>query len=708
MGKKKTLSGIDRRGEWVALLGGGLSLVFALLLAWLAIWSASSSAAVWSAAFQFLGVCGVWTLCYIQLHQQRLLAEERLEVADLERLRKEKLGGVETIFDEEDLAQMDTLAMGRRLRSIQRVLIPVLALGIAVFHFIAGFSIFASAWQFPPVKNAASIAGVVNAEVILFFTGGFAFVAFMISRYALGMSRVARWSALRAGGNFMFGASAACLAISIGLLFVISGFSYADDWVAGAIASLLIILSVETIINYILDLYRPRVEGGDHRPFYDSRLLGMFSEPGGILQSVAKAIDYQFGFKVSDTWFYSLLRRQIPYLLLVQAAVILLLTCFVVVPPGHEAVITHLGAVRPATAKPGIHVTWPWPIDGARIIPVQRVQRMELGYAPSEQDREREQNPIIEDRPPVLWTKKHRAQEYKLLVGDRQISGESKVPVNLLSVSMPVHWRVRHEDDADVIRFDAQSDDVAGIIESLSYRELTRYAASADIADLLGAGGIAGADMLRERIQKRCDEAGFDGRGLGVEIVYVGLGGIHPPQDENVAQAYQDVVSAIETKDAKIKAAEGDSAMTRISAAGTEWEQIYDAITAEDRATETNSPDRAEKTAEVERLLRTVSAGDARALAAEAQRDAYGRLFAEKSSAERYAIQLAAYRSAPSTYTLRTYLHLVATSMADVRKYVIALQDSSKVIYELDLKPPAAVDILGAELSAFEAEKETK
>ncbi|MBK8269088.1 MAG: hypothetical protein IPK83_12585 [Planctomycetes bacterium] len=400
------------------------------------------------------------------------------------------------------------------------------------------------------------------------------------------------------------------------------------------------------------------------------------------------------------------MRKQIPYLLLAQAAILMILTCFVVVPPGHQAVMTHFGTVSETTAKPGLHITWPWPIDRATIIPVERIQRMVLGYKHTERDDEIDRNPNMEERVPILWTKKHYEQEYKLLVADRAASTDSKVPVNLLSVNMPVQWQVKHNSDAEVIRFEMQSADIQGIIESLAYRELTRYAASADINDLLGRGGIMAADTIRKQLQEACDDAGYDGKGLGVEIVYVGLGGIHPPQDEEVAQTYQDVVSAIETKDAKIMQSEGEAGKTRIDACGETWEQVYKAIVEEDRADASVAAQKAAKTAEVERLLRSVAGGKAREIVSNAEQNAYSRLFAEKSSAERYAQQMEAFNASPSTYMLRTYLRMVATSMTEVRKYVIAMNDASKVIYEIDLKPPAAVDILGAQVAAMEGKNE--
>lgn len=699
------MSGIDRRGEWVALLGLAVTLPGAVLLAVLGIWCQGSSTAVWATAFQMIGAAGIWILCYVQLHQQRLVAEERLEVAELERQRREKLGGAKTIFDEEDLDQMERLAMGRRLRSLERFLVPALALGIAAFHLVAGVSILPWAWQFPPIREAGSFVEVLNGKIILFFTGGLAFVSFMVSRYALGMSRLRESSSLRAGGNFLFGSSAFCLAISVALLCEMSGLTQVEDWLGSIIGGLLVLFAFETLVNFILDFYRPRVPGEFHRPFYDSRLLGMFSEPGGILRSLANAIDYQFGFKVSETWFYKLLGRYFLPLLGAQVLAIIALTCIVVVPPGHQAVIERNGRILSTTAKPGLHLTYPWPIDRATILPVERIQRMVLGHSAETRRKAAGADPwSLEDRPPILWTKKHYKKEYKLLVADRQASTDAKVPVNLLSVSMPVQWRVKHRTDADVIRYYIQSQDPAAVVESLAYRALTRYAASEDITAFMGAKGIRAAGKLHREIQAACDRAGYNGEGIGVEIIYVGIGGVHPPPDEKVAQAYQDVVSAIEKKEAKIKAAIGDAAKLKIESGGIHWSRLNKAIDDEDDAINDKLPEaeRLARAAEVERLLRTVAGGEARAITARAEQRAYARLFAEKSAAESYALQLSAYLAAPKTYELRVYLRMMARALQNVRKYVIAIEKPETVIYELDLKPPAAVDILASELRASE------
>lgn len=690
------MSSIDRRGELVAFLGWMVSLLGAVILGLLAVYTGNTSSAIWAVAFFVLGASGTWLLTLIQLHQRRLLAEERLELAELERDRQEKLGGTKTIFNEEELDQMDRLAMGRRLRAVEKYLIPVLALLFAAYLLVAGVSILPWIWQFPPIAKAGT-GVILDPMVQAIVCGAVAFICFMLSRYALGMSSQKQWDLLCAGGNFSFGASVAGLAASVSLLCASSDLRSVELWAGRIIGFLMIWLAAETVVNFILDFYRPRVPGERQRPFYDSRLLGMFSEPGGILHSMANAIDYQFGFKVSETWFYKLLGQAVLPLILVQIIVLFALSCLVVVPPGHKAVIEHYGLQQTTTwaADSGIHLTWFWPIDRATVIPVDRIRRMELGYEPEEEEAHRSKQPI-------LWTKAHYKKEYKLLAGDKGATSETKaLPVNLLSMTVPVQWRVKPA-DAQVIRFHSQSQDVEQIIESLAYREITRFAAQADILDLLGRGGIEAADTLKRNLQTACDQAGFDGLGLGVEIAFVGVGMIHPPPEEQVSKAYEDVVSAYEFKQSEVMRAEGEAAELKVGSAGNEWLRLYQAINQEDDARKNASPEQSRLAAEVEELLLRGCGGDAREMVARASQRTLARVFGEKSAAERYAWQVMAYEAAPSVYLLRLYLRTLEDGLKGVQKFLVMTDHPEKVIYLPDARPPAGIDTLGAELSAME------
>lgn len=695
------MTGTDRRGEAVALLGMLYSLLAAAALAVLAIYAGSTSGVVWALAFLVFGNAGIWLLTLIQLHQRRLLAEERLEVAELERQRQDVLRGAKSIFEEEELDQMEQLAMGRRLRTIERYLIPIVALVFAGYHLVAGSAILPWGWQFPPIVNAE--AGAIAIPMLLAIVcGAVALACFMLTRYALGMSRIREWNLLCAGGNFAFGSSIAGLVACLALLCASGDLRQIEIWASRGIGILMMILAAETIINYVLDFYRPRVATERHRPFYDSRILGMFSEPGGILHSLANAVDYQFGFKVSETWFYKLLGRAVLPLLLIQFAVICLLTCFVVVPPGHQAVVEHYGPYQAniKTYTPGVHFTWPWPIDRATLLPVDSVQRMELGYDAEAEKRERTKHPANLHEP-LLWSKAHYKKEYKLLVADEAASIDNKVPVNLLSMTVPVQWRIK-PDPSEVIRYYLQAQDVSAIIESLAYREITYYAAQTDVFKLLGEGGTHAAQTLQARLQEACDHAGQDGRGLGVQIVYVGVGMIHPPSEDDVAKTYEEVISAYELRQSLITQAEGEAAERKVSNAGQDWKILYDAVISEDQARQGNAMEAQTESAAVEQLLREKSSGKVRQLVATAYQRTLARVFGEKASSERYLNQIKAFEAAPSAYMLRLYLRTLEEGLAGIQKYLVVCDDPSKIIYLPDTKPPQGIDILGAELSAAE------
>ncbi len=122
----------------------------------------------------------------------------------------------------------------------------------------------------------------------------------------------------------------------------------------------------------MLDIYRPRLKDQYSRAAFDSRLLGVINEPGGIFRTAATAIDYQFGFKVSQTWFYKLLEKAIVPLILFAGAAVYLLSCIVVVAPNEEAIIEHFGNPRDQAGKvrligPGLTFKRPWPVDIAQI-----------------------------------------------------------------------------------------------------------------------------------------------------------------------------------------------------------------------------------------------------------------------------------------------------------------------------------------------------
>ncbi len=74
-------------------------------------------------------------------------------------------------------------------------------------------------------------------------------------------------------------------------------------------------MAVEMLLTLLLEIYRPRLKGKIARPLYDSRVVGLLAQPESLFTTAAQALDYQFGFKVSETWFFQLLQKNLPVLL---------------------------------------------------------------------------------------------------------------------------------------------------------------------------------------------------------------------------------------------------------------------------------------------------------------------------------------------------------------------------------------------------------
>ena len=189
------------------------------------------------------------------------------------------------------------------------------------------------------------------------------------------------------------------------------------NWV---IPILLIVLGAETALNVVFDIYRPRVKGEYGRSAFDSRLLGIINEPGGILHTAASTVDYQFGFKVSQTWFYKLLEKAILPLVLFAAVTLYSLSCIVVVSPDEEAIIEHFGNPLERSgdvrlAGPGLAFKLPWPFGIAYKHPTKTISQLNIGFVPEIDPETKEIK-----RDPRLWGKAHYAEEYPLLVASEQ------------------------------------------------------------------------------------------------------------------------------------------------------------------------------------------------------------------------------------------------------------------------------------------------
>jgi len=681
----------SKRAEYIALASLILSVVFFGIVFFVGRWSGffALSAISWL----ILSAALIWFVLVIQFHQRALAEQEKLDMSQLAEGKQ-----ASTIFQARgERATMFAVAQ-RRLDLLEKWFIPIFSAIIAAYQVALGLYLLKA------VLAAADYEGkqpLVCAACMM----AIAFVSFIISRYATGMSAQLQWKPLRAGGSIFLGIAILCFALAVGLAMAQFKIFVVINAIDFIVPVLLLVLGAETTLNIVLDIYRPRLKGQYAKSAFDSRLLGVINEPGGIFRTAASAIDYQFGFKVSQTWFYKLLEKAIAPLILFAAVTLYLLSCIVVVNPNEEAIIEHLGnplneAGWVRRAEPGLTFKWPWPIDIAYKHPTKMVSEISIGFVPKFKPGTYEL-----DREPLLWGKAHYEQEYLLLVASEQKSTKltpGAVPVSLIIATVPVQYRIK-----DLYSFIYNHNEPEKLLESICYHELTKFAASAKIEvdseaninqSLLGAGRAEAKRTLTSRIQAAADKAG-----LGIEIVFLGLQGIHPPPE--VAEDYQKVVGAVQKKQALILSAHAKRNRDLSTLAGSveDADRLYSLAAEYQRAKEKNRSEEIEELANDLDLAFAEAKGDIFSTLRAAQSYAFEKAILARATGQRFASQLKAYRAAEEIYKQEQRLAVLEEALENIRKYVVVADRNDTQVFIFDAKEkltPSLYELSGLEESS--------
>ena len=663
----------SKRPEHVSLVSLILSVIFFGITFFLGRWSGVF--AISAVSWLYLSVALIWFVLSIQFHQRSLAEREKLDMSVLSRDEK-----ASTIFQAKSERATLFFVAQRRLEIIEKWFLPIFSALIALYQVIIGLFLLNA-------LRSGVESELKQPLLCAIFMMAMAFASFLLSRYATGMSAQMQWKPLRAGGSSMLGAALLSFALAVILALVhLFGFEFLLEIMSAVILALLIILGTETALNLVLDIYRPRLKGQYNKSAFDSRLLGVINEPGGILRSAADAIDYQFGFKVSQTWFYKLLEQAIVPLVLFGVVTLYLLSCVVVIAPDEEAIVERFGNPVSDTNDvrligPGLTLKWPWPIEIAYKYPTKRILEIGIGYVVEDDPQARE------EPKPKLWGTKHYKEEYHLLVASEQsstASGAGTVPVSLVIAAVPVQYRIK-----DLYSYIYNHNEPEEVLESICYRELTKFASSAKIEvedesdveqSLLGAGRADAAQTLTDRIQAAADKIG-----LGVEIVFLGLQGVHPPIE--VAADYQKVIGAVQQKQKLIldaQARRNKILSTRVGSVD-KAEDLYELALKYEQVQDVNSPEEVEKYGRQLDEAFEQAKGEIFKTLRESRTYAFEKATLAEATGQRFAGQLKAFREAPEIYIREQWLAMHEETLKNIRKYVIVADQNDTQITIIDL-----------------------
>ncbi len=665
----------NKRGNVVALAGLAVQTALALLLA--IVWLLTGSSAAMMVFLLVVGGIPLWITTAIVFYARHLADVEAMELDELGRSERSS-----AIFGEE-LAEM-RLAQ-RRLKWVNRFVLPGTTL------LLAGYAL---AWAF--VLGQAVVEGNVRLDAAGeplhwgFFALGGAFVAFLFSRYALGMAKLPAWRLLRAGGGYLTLASLASAVLAALFFLHHVNVTVLDRAVLYALPAVLGLLGAEWVLNFVMDFYRPRSAGAEQRPSFESRLAGLLSTPGSIAHSIADALNYQFGFEVSGTWFYQLLQKAVVPLILLGVVALLALSMIVIVEPGQRAIVLTWGQLAAAdagepapTLEPGIHLKAPWPVQTADVIDVDRIRSLRVGVS----DEREQTGEVVNGVHLYLWKQEHGGwQESNLLVARREQAidsapqaatlaepGEAGTPrtqglntpraVGFMRVVLDVHFRV-----SDPYEYRYRVRDPEALLRDICNQELLEYVATESVDSLLSTQRDTIAADLHRTIAAQAQP-------LGLEIVTVALQGIHPPPE--VAEAFENKIQADrQAEGLRLTArAARQSELAGVAGSSEFAERFAEAIRRRNRLNEQGESDTelAAINELLETMLRQQARGRARSIVNEALAYRWTRANAERGRVIRFQKQLEAYHAAPRFYQLHWQLDVLAEGLADVQKYVLGV-----------------------------------
>lgn len=630
----------------------------------------------------------------------RMLQEEE-EKRLLER-RKESVGSIM------DVSEDVRFSASRTLKNFEKYLPSVLA----VLCFVLGGLILYFLMRTPEAaENGEATADLLKLHVpanpinLAFLSIVCAVFAFFSGIFLSGLSGTREFRWLKPVANMFVFAGLILFLTALSALLYIYGKTTLETYLTKAIFYIECILTIEFLANFIMDFYRPRNQEEQH-PVYESRLLTLFTEPGGVVRNLAASLDYQFGFKVSKTSVYKFVSRVFIPAMLVWAFLLWAFTVIGEVGPGELGIRERLGKAEQAVLEPGVHFKLPWPFGRIIRIPVDQPQCVTVGIT-QKTDQKRKDVQV------VLWNKNHYVTDDPFLVANKEIilpeipqpfakiipqleipwyfvkysAGDQKQDAalhpfgiwdaevfftakhfpktfkkpsisestSILETTLPIYYRAKR---SEIHNYAYNFNSIPDTVLAIGKAEATAYFASIDFDFSISEGRDKVCSDLKKRIQEQCD-----GMQMGIEVVSVNMMDAHPPigkdENTNVAEAYQNVV--IEMEGAKVKKSQMESEAAKIT---------------------------------------TIKETEQQKIKTDAQLQKDLKVALANAEEKLYDAQMKAYATAPEIFKLMLYLDFIVNDCKDKRKFIVSKSLLSR-IYEFNFEEKAKFNLLEEEDAAI-------
>ena len=546
----------------------------------------------------------------------------------------------------------------RRFAPYAVTVLAVLLTGLMIYLYRADFAGRTVSDMGGTAIHSALIAAVMM--LLNVFCGAF----------FVGQSRARGFRWLRPVGAWLIAAFAVMLVATGTAICFSNNLKTIDHTAAVIILWIFAVLGIEFIVNFIIEFYRPRTLQ-EVRPIFESQLLSLFTEPGGMMRNIASALDYQFGFKVSGTWIYSFLEKSFFPTIIVWALLLWGFTTLHEIGPNEVGVKEFLGCVVSGELQPGIYWSLPAPFGTVRRFSTTKLQQLTLGEttdkakadaAETPDDGHGHGKPAANDdknKPSqvITWTSAHGEDDDNFIVAVPDETGKTvrdneAASISFLRLSVPVQFRIRK---GGVMDYAYNNVNAAKTLKFAGQQVLTEYLASCSMQEVMSTHRHAAEKTIRERIQLAADRLK-----LGVEIVSVTITDAHPPIGEEgyeVADAFQNIIGAMESRMTEILKAEAYMAQQKPESIAAASERVAAARS-------------------YSYSTRTVAAAEA----------------------ERFRTQLNTYLVMPEMFKLRTYLDFLEKDCRSMRKFIVS-SDLGSEILQFNMEVKERLDLVDTDIT---------
>lgn len=650
-----------------------------------------------------------WGLLLLIFDQHR---RERMESMEAEQLAVTGASAASAFDSSSD----DLRVAARRLAFIYKWIVPAGAIIIGVINIWVGVGRIRTWNSFDTSGYEPRLVGWTLAIGL-----SLAVVGFVFARFVSGMAKVPAWANLRAGSAIAVAGALVGVVMAVGgFLELALGINKVLLWSPIIIPAGMIAFGIEIALNLLLDVYRPRKPGEMPRPAFDSRLLGLLAAPDRIAENVGEAVNYQFGIDVTSSWFYQLLSRSIAWFVVIGVGIGWLMSSLVVVEPHERGLILTNGRVSEPLISfgdrgdgdigPGLHVKLPWPFSKYETpVVVTRRGQSEERTTTGVRILQLASNPPSPGTTPILWTESHTGVERLNIVQPERLAlaGElegsarensSVAELSLLAVEVPVHFVIRNVKLFDQFAAPGQRE---VMLMQIGRRIVTQYLGELSIGEILATHRTEMPIELKSRLELAFGELN-EGQGTGIEILFVGINGVHPPT--KVAPSFERVIIARQNRESLVEDAMKSQITTLTEIAGSvelagDINQKLIALDGLRREDGRDSSQYIEAELEVQRLLERAG-GEAGELILSAGANRWVRHMSERGRASLLQGQQTAYLAAPSLYRSDMYFKALLDTMKNSRVYLAPSDlDSLKIRLELQDKQ-VGTDVFDAEAGA--------